>query len=97
MYQYSFAGFRSESGEYEYVFLVGTGRSAGKRVRLVLPAADVQEWTGRGWELTASERYGIAKVCLKFAMDRWPDPNSAEAEIRPDQAEIAAVADLLDL
>ena len=96
VYEYSFAGFRSAGGVYEYVFTVSGGRGPGRRVQVVLPAS-AAEWTGRNRELTASERYGLAKVCLKNAMDRAAGPDVLEAEVRPGREEIAEVADLLDL
>ena len=97
VYEYSFAGFRRSGGSIEYVFSVTGGRTAAVRVRVVLPEAEVREWTGRDRDLTASERYGIAKVCLKHALDRAPNPQSVAREVAPAREEIAEVADLLDL
>jgi hypothetical protein len=96
VYEYSFSGFRSAGGAYEYVFNVSGGRSPSRAVQVVLPEA-VHDWTGRGRELTASERYGVAKVCLKNAMDRASAPDVLETAIRPGRDEVAEVADLLDL
>ena len=96
VYEYSFAGFRSSGDVYEYVFTVSGGRAPGRTVQVMLPA-EAAEWTGRDRELSASERYGLAKVCLKNAMDRAAGPAVLEAVIRPGREEIAEVADLLDL
>lgn len=96
VYEYSFAGFRAAGRAYEYVFTVTGGRAPARPVRVLLPEA-VTEWAGRDRELTVSERYGIAKVCLKNAMDRAAGPDALEAEVRPGSEEIAEVADLLDL
>lgn len=96
VYEYSFAGFRAAGGEYEYVFSVTGGRVPARKIRVWLSDA-VAEWAGRDRELTASERYGMAKVCLKNAMDRAAGPEALESEVRPGREEIAEVADLLDL
>ena len=96
VYEYSFAGFRALRGAWEYVFAVTAARAPVRDIQVVLPES-VSQWAGRDRELTASERYGIAKVCLKNAMDRADGPDALEPQVRPDRDEIASVADLLDL
>jgi hypothetical protein len=101
VYQYAFAGFRRvwRDGEHyvEYVFQVTGGRGEPSPVAVLLAERRLPEWSGRDRELTASERYGIAKVCLKRALDRFPDPASMESRVVPGQAEIAEIAETLDL
>lgn len=101
VYEYSFAGFRrirrgSES-YVEYVFDVSGARQTPSAVSVLLAEQRLPEWTGTLRELTASERYGIAKLCLKRALDRFPDPKSLEAQVFPNREEISAVAETLDL
>ena len=101
VYQYAFAGLRRVrrhgEGYIEYVFDVTGGRGQPSRVAILLAEARLPEWTGTNREVTASERYGIAKVCLKRALDRFPDPGSMEAQVVPGQAEILEIAEALDL
>ena len=96
VYEYSFAGFRALRGAWEYVFAVTAARAPVRSIQVVIPEA-VSQWAGRDRDLTASERYGIAKVCLKNAMDRAAGPDSLAAQVRPDRDEVAEIADLLDL
>ena len=97
VYAYSFAGFRHVPGRYEYVFSVSGGREPSVRMRISLPQVEIQEWAGRDRELTASERYGIAKVCLKRILDRAETPKILPAEVTPSRDEVREVADVLDL
>ena len=40
-------------------------------IAILLPETRLTEWAGRDRELTASERYGMAKLTLKRALDRF--------------------------
>lgn len=100
VYEYRFAGFRRLGGPetlIEYVFQVTGGRRPEVPVSVLLPEDSLSGWTGRERVLTASERYAIAKICMKRALDRFPTPDSLEAEIRPDAYEVREIADMLDL
>jgi hypothetical protein len=101
VYEYSFAGFRRirRHGEacIEYVFEVSGARVQKSPVAVVLAEHRLREWVNRDRDVTASERYGIAKLALKRALDRFPDPHSLSAEVAPDRQEVAGIADVLDL
>jgi hypothetical protein len=101
VYEYSFTGFRRirRGGDphVEYVFEVTGARVRKSAIAILLPESRLREWAGRDRDLTASERYGMAKLTLKRALDRFPDPRSLQAEIIPDQGEVSAIADVLDL
>jgi hypothetical protein len=101
VYEYSFAGFRRlrRGGDdyVEYVFDVTGGRVERSAVAILLPERRLREWAARDRDLTASERYGIAKLTLKRALDRFPDPRSLHSEVVPDRTEVCEIADLLDL
>jgi hypothetical protein len=101
VYEYSFAGFRRihRGGDQyvEYVFHVSGARLERSPVAVLLAEERLREWVARDRDLTASERYGIAKLTLKRALDRFPDPRSIENEVIPGQAEIRDIAEMLDL
>jgi hypothetical protein len=81
----------------QYVFRVTGARSLPVDVAVHLPEQRLPEWTGTRRELTASERYGIAKLSLKNALDRAPQPSALTNEVFPDEGEIAGIAETLDL
>jgi hypothetical protein len=101
VYEYSFAGFRRvrRTGEryIEYVFSVTGGRGDPVSVTILLAEDRLAEWSGKGRELTASERYGVAKLSLKRALDRFPDPKSMQTRVIPDRTEVFEIAETLDL
>jgi hypothetical protein len=101
VYEYWFAGFRRirrGGQEYlEYIFDVSGGRVKASPVAILLPLDSLSEWTARDRDLSASERYGIAKLTLKRALDRFPNPRSLDAEVIPDRGEINEIADILNL
>ncbi|HYO83018.1 MAG TPA: hypothetical protein VES20_16540 [Bryobacteraceae bacterium] len=101
VYEYSFAGFRRvrRSGEsfIEYQFSVSASRSEPRVVAVFLPEERLPEWTGTAREITASERYGIAKLCLNQEFDRAEAPPLLMKELNPDRAQILEVAQTLDL
>ena len=101
VYEYSFAGFRrvrrGEDEYVEYVFDVTGARMERSPVAILLPAARLREWAARDRDLTASERYAIARITLKRALDRFPDPRSLQREVFPDGTEVGDIADMLDL
>lgn len=101
VYHYTFAGFRriARNGEpyVEYVFNVAVDDQQPSSIAVLLAERRLREWTGKQRDLSASERYGMAKVCLKRALDRFSDRESVEDKVVPGRAEIAEVAETLGL
>ena len=101
VYQYAFSGFRRirRSGEnyIEYVFDVSGGREPAVAVSVLLAETRLAEWSGVGRELTASERYGVAKLAMKAELDRSADPKSLVLQVMPGQEEVRDIAETLDL
>jgi hypothetical protein len=101
VYEYSFAGFRrirrGSEPYIEYVFDVSGSRERPTAVSVLLAEERLGEWTGTRREMTASERYGISKLCLKRALDRFPEPKAVQTQIIPGREEIAEVSEVLDL
>lgn len=100
VYEYVFVGFRRLKGRepaYEYVFSVTAARRPPCPVVVRLTDAAQAVWVRDHRELSASERYGIAKLSLKRAFDRWEGPTGVCGQIQPDPAEILEIAQGLDL
>ena len=101
VYQYWFAGFRpvkrAGEGYIEYVFEVTGARESPSAVSVLLAEGRLPAWTGTQRELTASERYGIAKLCLKRALDSFPDPKTLSPQVVPSKSDVEEVAATLDL
>jgi len=79
VYQYYYLGYR-ETGDAgrpatEYVFDVSADRRSSFALSILLPADATLGWeTATGRELTATERYAIAKMALFAAFDERDDP-----------------------
>ena len=101
VYEYAFAGFRRirQGGEdlIEYRFAVTFGKPQGVTIAVFLPESRLPAWTGTARELTASERYGIAKLCLKAEFDRAESPAQLLETLRPAEEQIGEIARTLDL
>jgi hypothetical protein len=82
----------------EYVFHITSGRSVSQSLQVILPESVLREWmAAHGRELTASERFAIAKLSLKHELDECDHPGSLTAEIQPDQAQVERISVILDL
>ena len=100
VYQYYFEGFRERprDGAYEYVFTAAADRRTWFPVSVVLPLTVLDDWASRyGRVLTASERFGVAKIALRNAFDARETPGEMRAEVRLEMAEMERVAEILDL
>jgi hypothetical protein len=101
VYVYAFAGFRKarNAGEntFEYVFDVSTGRAPSVALTVRLRESILADVVPRESGLSASERYGVAKVALKRALDRFDHPGTVPSAIVPDAAELREIAEMLDL
>ena len=81
----------------EYQFRVTYGKPESVTIAVFLPEQKLSEWTGTGRELSASERYGMAKLCLKAEFDRAESPAQLRQTLHPVEDEIAEIARTLDL
>ena len=101
VYEYAFAGFRRvrEHSEavVEYQFRVTFGKPESVTIAVFLPEQRLPEWTGTGRELSASERYAMAKLCLKAEFDRAESPAQLRQALYPGEDEIVEIARTLDL
>lgn len=101
VYLYSFAGFRetSRGGEqsYEYVFDVSPNRREWFAVSVLLGRTVLDAWCSTHRELTASERFAIAKIALRRAFDGHDNPGDLRAGVRLTANEMDAIVDTLGL
>jgi len=100
VYQYVLASFRQHrqagEGVHDYGFQVSGGRGAATLVSILLRASVLRQWeTEHGRELTASERYAIAKLTLKRQLDASETPQSVPSEVAPDIADVSYISSLL--
>jgi hypothetical protein len=100
VYQYVLSTFRQHRrrGEqvHDYTFEVTTGHEAPARVSVILRSSVLEEWVNQhGRELTASERYAIAKISLKRQLDDSETPESVPADVEPRVADVDSIASFL--
>ena len=101
VYQYSLTSFRQHRGSqpvYEYVFLVSAGRPPAASLSILLKDSVLRQYqTQLGRELSASERFAIAKIGLKRHLDQSETPSSVARSVSPDVAEVGAISSFLGL
>jgi hypothetical protein len=97
VYVYSFAGFRKLSRGVEYVFDVMPGRSAAVQLAVTVREDWLEKVVVRESGFSASERYGVAKIALKRALDSAEDPSKLPQAITPDHGELQEISEVLDL
>jgi hypothetical protein len=101
VYLYSFAGFREteRKGErgYEYVFDVSPNRREWFPVAVFLGRPVLDAWHAAHRELTASERFAIAKIALRRAFDAHENPADLRAGVKLDPDDMEAVVETLGL
>ena len=83
VYSYLYRGHRPCRGDTEYVFEVSADRRTFSPVSVFLSEAALAPWqTAHRRELTAAERYAIAKLSLQRALDQSPGPARLSREVR---------------
>jgi hypothetical protein len=101
-YQYDYEGqrpFRSagESGT-EFVFRISADRKTWRPSRVLLGDGAVTAWeSAHARELSATERYAIAKMALFQAFDERPAPDRMQEEVRVRAADVDAIIETLGL
>lgn len=99
VYTYWFLGFlrigRPRSG-FRYEFQVSAGSSLQKMIPVFLGESVLATWESSHRALSASERFGIAKIALRNALDATP-ALSELSDVAPAEEEIARIAETLDL
>jgi hypothetical protein len=102
VYQYYFAGRRPNSLDgdrgTEYVFDVSADRKTSFPVSVFVMEGAVRQWeTGHGRELTANERYAIAKLSLFNAFDERERPALMREPVKARAADVDAILESLNI
>ena len=102
VYQYYYLGMRhyGRPGEegVEYVFEVSADRKTSTPVSVLLSNDSVASWQERhGRELSAAERYAIAKMSLFQAFDERPNPAAMRQGIGVRAADVEAILENLSI
>jgi len=102
VYQYCYEGQRrfQHSGESgtEFVFNISADRRTWRACKVLLPDSAVTSWEGaHERELSATERYAIAKMALFQAFDERATPALMKADIVVRSADVEAIVETLGL
>jgi hypothetical protein len=101
VYQYVFSGYRHLSRRNdrltEYVFEVTSGRGPAFATKIVLSEFAMRCSVADGRDLSASERFGIAKLALKRSLDTYDHPSAVPAELIVAEHELREISEILDL
>ena len=102
VYEYYYEGhrpFRSggESGS-EYAFTVSADRKNWHPAAVMVSGGAIRGWEEtHARELSATERYAIAKMALFQAFDERPAPDRMKEEVRVRAADVDAIIETLGL
>jgi hypothetical protein len=98
VYEYVYLGYRAVPAAVEYVFDVSHDRRNNFEVMVLLPRTAVEGWERQnGRELSATERYAIAKMSLFQAFDERDDPAEMRLPIAVRPADAAAILQQLGI
>jgi len=95
VYQYFYEGQRPGT---EFVFSVSADRKVWGPVSVIVNDAAVKAWEqAHARELSATERYAIAKLALFQAFDERALPKDMKEEVRLREADIQGIVETLGL
>lgn len=102
VYQYFYEGHRGfESGGEtgtEFVFTVSPDRKNWSPTAVLVGNEALAQWEqAHARELSATERYAIAKLALFQAFDERPKPEQMRQEVRLRCADVEAIVETLGL
>jgi hypothetical protein len=93
-YQYFYEGHRGA----EYVFRVSADRKRYRPVAVWLGSGEIEQWErDERRELTATERYAVAKLALLQAFDERETPERLEDRVEVRREDFEAIALTLGL
>jgi hypothetical protein len=102
VYQYFYEGHRpfDAGGERgtEFVFQISADRKSWTDLAVLVSAPAIESWErANARELTAAERYAIAKIALFQAFDERPGPAQMREAVRVRNADIDGIVETLGL
>jgi hypothetical protein len=96
VYQYIYRGQRKREGEY--VFDITSDLKRYFLASVFVPDGVLKRWqTTHGRELTATERYAIAKMALFQAFDEREKPDQMRLPIRVRETDLEAILERLGI
>lgn len=96
VYQYIYKGRRPECNEY--VFEVTSGLKQYFPATVVVPEEVLRNWAqAHGRELTATERYAVAKMALFQAFDERAKPEQMNQTVHVRNADLEAILERLGI
>jgi hypothetical protein len=102
VYQYVLSSFRQhrKAGEdlHEYTFEVNSAPGRTSTIAVILKSSVLHTWIREhDREFSPSERYGIAKITLKRALDSAENPAALPPSVSPDVGQIDDICRFLAL
>jgi hypothetical protein len=102
VYEYYYEGRREAARRAaagsEYVFQVSSDRQTYEPVSVFVEREAVQDWERvHGRPLSATERYGVAKMALFQAFDERESPRLMREEVMVRPADLAAILERLGI
>jgi hypothetical protein len=99
VYQYYYEGHRAVRDHgTEFVFSVSANRKDWREARVLVSGDAVRAWErSHARELSANERYAVAKMALFQAFDERPSPAHLKDDVRVRAADIEALSESLGL
>lgn len=102
VYQYFYEGQRSASRDgapgTQYVFNVSADRKSSFAVSVFVGDEAVEEWQGgHARQLSATERYAVAKMALFQAFDERDAPTMMSEEVRVQAPDVELILATLDI
>jgi len=102
VYQYCYEGQRpfQKSGEKgtEFVFSISSDRKTWSGCKVLLPDGAATSWeAAHERELSATERYAIAKMALFQAFDERETPATMKADVLVRNADVEGIVETLGL
>jgi hypothetical protein len=98
VYQYFYEGQRPFRHGIEFVFQISPDRKTWHATSVEVSDAAVCAWEkDNERQLSATERYAVAKLALFRAFDERPTPVEMKQAVRLLEAEVAAIVETLGL
>lgn len=101
VYQYYFVGKRAAldgTQTTEYIFDVTSDRKTMFAVSVFLGQEALETWAGKhGRQLSDTEQYASAKLCLQQGFDTYPDMMAGGRQLVVDSTNVEELLEPLDL
>jgi hypothetical protein len=97
-YEYAYLGYRDDAECRRHYFRVSPDRKRWSEVEVQVDGQAIRAWElDNGRELSAAERYAVAKLALFAAFDEGESPEALSAQVQVSAARIAALLASIDI